>query len=563
MRSNKIKKIPDRVQHRALLKADGFTDQELEKPIVGVANSHNEIVPGHTHLDKVTGAVKAGIREGGGTPIEFPAIAICDGIAMGHEGMMYPLPSREHIADSIEIMTEAHRFDAIALVTNCDKITPGMLMGAARLNIPSILISGGPMLAIEVNGEFMDASDVIESVGRYKRGKISKDELKNIENFGCPGAGSCAGMFTANTMNCLAEAMGMALPGNGTIPASYSKRIRFAKKSGAEIINLLENDLKPRDIITEQSIQNAIKVDMALGGSTNTVLHLPAIANEANIKLDLETFDDISENTPHICKLSPAGNHFLQDLWKAGGVYAVMKELSKKNLLYLDAITVNNKTLKENMKTIENKDKKVIRPVSDPYEPTGGIAILKGNLAPGGAVVKAAAVDKDMFAHKGPAKVFDREEDAVEAILSEKIEKGDVIVIRYEGPKGGPGMREMLHPTSAIVGMGLEKTVALVTDGRFSGATKGAAIGHVTPEAIEGGPIAIIENEDTISIDISQKRLDIELTEDEIKKRKEKWSPPKPRAQARRGYLRRYSKMVTSASKGAVFKEDLKNQEPE
>ena len=557
MRSDVYKK-PEMVMERALFKADGFTGEELERPLIGIANSQNEIIPGHIHLDRIAEGVKAGVRAEGGTPIEFPTIGICDGIAMGHEGMMYPLASREHIADSIEIMVEAHRFDAVALVTNCDKIIPGMLMAAARLNIPAIVISGGPMLAIEVNGVFTDTSDVIESVGRYKRKEINSEQLKNIEDYGCPSAGSCAGMFTANTMNCLTEAMGMGLVGNGTIPAPYSARVRLAKEAGMALMNLLKKDIKPRDIITEESIRNAIAVDMALGGSTNTVLHIPAIANEADIEIDIDVFDEISRKTPHICSMSPGGGHFLQDLWRAGGVYAVMKELSKENLINLDVMTVTGKTVKENMKGIEVLDREVIRPIDKPYEPRGGIAILRGNLAPDGAVVKASAVAKKMLKHKGPARIFDREEDADEAILAGKINEGDVVVIRYEGPRGGPGMREMLHPTSSIIGMGLGESVALVTDGRFSGATKGPAIGHVSPEAMEGGPIAVLEEGDIIKIDIPHNKLDVELSKEEIKRRLDNWVPPPPRPQAsRRGYLRRYSEMVTSASTGAVFKRDL------
>lgn len=557
MRSDVYKK-PEMVMERALFKADGFTGEELERPLIGIANSQNEIIPGHIHLDRIAEGVKAGVRAEGGTPIEFPTIGICDGIAMGHEGMMYPLASREHIADSIEIMVEAHRFDAVALVTNCDKIIPGMLMAAARLNIPAIVISGGPMLAIEVNGVLTDTSDVIESVGRYKRKEITLEQLKNIEDYGCPSAGSCAGMFTANTMNCLTEAMGMGLVGNGTIPAPYSARIRLAKEAGVALMKLLKKDIKPREIITEESIKNAIAVDMALGGSTNTVLHLPAIANEADIEIDIDVFDEISRKTPHICSMSPGGEHFLQDLWRAGGVYAVMKELSKKNLINLDVMTVTGKTVKENMKDIKVLDREVIRPIDKPYEPRGGIAILRGNLASDGAVVKASAVAKKMLKHKGPARIFDREEDADEAILAGKINEGDVVVIRYEGPRGGPGMREMLHPTSSIIGMGLGESVALVTDGRFSGATKGAAIGHVSPEAMEGGPIAILKEGDIIKIDIPHNKLDVELSEEEIKTRLDNWIPPPPRPQAsRRGYLRRYSEMVTSASTGAVFKRDL------
>ncbi|RLG02118.1 dihydroxy-acid dehydratase [Thermococci archaeon] len=557
MRSEVYKKT-EMVMERALFKADGFTDEELERPLIGIANSQNEIIPGHIHLDRIAEGVKAGVRVEGGTPIEFPTIGICDGIAMGHEGMMYPLASREHIADSIEIMIEAHQLDAMALVTNCDKIIPGMLMAAARLNIPSIVISGGPMLAIEVNGVLTDTSDVIESVGRYKRKEINSEQLKNIEDYGCPSAGSCAGMFTANTMNCLTEAMGMGLVGNGTIPAPYSARVRLAKEAGMALMNLLKKDIKPRDIITEESIRNAIAVDMALGGSTNTVLHIPAIANEADIEIDIDVFDEISRKTPHICSMSPGGEHFLQDLWRAGGVYAVMKELSKKNLINLDVMTVTGKTLKENMKDIEVLDREVIRPIDKPYEPRGGIAILRGNLAPDGAVVKASAVAKKILKHKGPARIFDREEDADEAILAGKINKGDVVIIRYEGPRGGPGMREMLHPTSSIIGMGLGESVALVTDGRFSGATKGSAIGHVSPEAMEGGPIAVLEEGDIIKIDIPHNKLDVELSEEEIKTRLDNWIPPPPRPQAsRRGYLRRYSEMVTSASTGAVFKRDL------
>ena len=552
MRSDEIKQGANKSWHRSLLKSAGFTDEELQKPFIGVANAANEIVPGHLYLKNIAEAVKAGIRLAGATPVEFPAIGVCDGIAMGHTGMRYPLPSREHIADSVEIMTEAHKFDGLVLITNCDKIIPGMLMAAARLNIPTIMISGGPMLAGRYNGQDIDVSTIGECQGRLAAGQMELEELQCMENHACPTWGSCAGMFTANTMNCLTEAMGMALPGNGSIPAVYSERIRLAKSTGIRIVEMVKNDLKPLDIINKESLWNAIVVDMALGGSSNTVLHLPAIAYEAGIKLDLNLFNVISDQTPHLCNMSPAGAHHLQDLYEAGGVQAVMKELAGKDLIKLHTLTINGKTTGENITSREVLRRDVIRPLDNPWHTTGSIAILEGNLAPGGAVVKRTAVAQDMWRHKGPARVFDTEEDAQEAIFSQKINKGDVVVIRYEGPKGGPGMREMLIATSALVGMGLDKDVTLITDGRFSGATRGPAIGHISPEAIEGGPIALLRDGDIIEIDIYQKKLVVHLSDDELVRRKENWKRPEPKV--KKGYLYQYAKLASSANEGGIFK---------
>lgn len=552
MRSDDIKKGPYKAWHRSLIRATGLTDEDIQKPLVGVANAFNEVVPGHIHLRNVTEAVKAGVLASGGTPVEFPTIGVCDGIAMGHYGMKYPLPSREHIADSVEIMVEAHRLDAIVLVTSCDKIIPGMLMAALRLDIPAIIVSGGPMLVGRHRGQDVDISTVGEYQGKYSAEKIDLDELEEIEQAGCPTCGSCAGMFTANTMNCLMEAIGMALPGNGSIPAVYADRLRLARETGKRVMELFKNDIKPSDIITMKSIENAIIVDMALGGSSNTALHLPAIAHEAGLKLDLEKFNEISDKTPHVCNMSPAGPSHLENLNEAGGVYAVMKQIKDLGLLNLDEKTVAGKTVGELIDEAAIKDKEVIRTPDKAFHDKGGIAVLKGNLAPDGAVVKRTAVHQDMWKHVGPARVFDEEEAAQDAIFSGKIKKGDIIVIRNEGPKGGPGMREMLIVTSALVGIGLDKDVAIITDGRFSGATRGPAIGHISPEAVEGGPIALLQDGDMIELDIYNKSLSVQLTDEELAARKEKWVAPEPRV--KKGYLYHYSKMATSASEGAVFK---------
>lgn len=551
MISDAVKKGLEKTPHRSLLKADGFTDEEISRPFIGVVSAKNEIIPGHIHLDKIAEAVKAGVRMAGGTPIEFPAIGVCDGIAMGHKGMKYSLATRELIADSIESMTIAHGFDGLVLIPNCDKIVPGMLIAAARLNIPAIVVSGGAMLSVNFGGKFRDLNTAFEAVGSYKAGAIDDKGLLQLEEAACPTCGSCSGMFTANSMNCLTEVLGMALPGNGTVPAVYSERIRLAKQTGMKIMELVEKDIKPRDIITPDSIYNALRVDMALGCSTNSMLHLPAIAHEADAPITLDYANDISKETPNLCHLAPAGDHHVQDLYAAGGVSAVMNELSKKNLLKLDTLTVTGKTLGDNIKDCPVLDYEVIRPIDNPYSETGGIAVLKGNLAVEGSVVKRSAVAPEMLKHSGPAKVFDSEEEAIEAIYAGKIVKGDVVVIRYEGPKGGPGMREMLSPTSAICGMGLDKDVALITDGRFSGATRGAAIGHVSPEAVDGGPIAFIQDGDIIEIDINNCKLDLAVSEEELAKRKEGWSPNEPKIKT--GYLRRYSKLVSSAIAGAVM----------
>ncbi len=561
MRSDEMKKGIERTPHRSLFKAMGYTDEEIERPIIGIVNSFNEVIPGHIHLDKIAQAVKDGVRMAGGTPMEFNTIGVCDGIAMGHTGMKYSLVSRELIADSIEIMATAYPFDGLVFITDCDKIIPGMLMAAARLNIPSILVSGGPMLQGKYKGKNYDLiTGGFEAVGEFQMNKIDEKTMKEIEDVCCPTCGSCAGMFTANTMNCLSEALGMALPGNGTIPAVYAERTRLAKKSGMKIMELIKKNIKPRDIMTERAFENAFTVDMALGGSTNTILHLPAIANEAGIKFDLKKINEISERTPNLCKISPAklpdgSQHYLVDLHEAGGIPAVMKELTKKKLLHLDLITVTGKRVKENIQNAEIIRKEVIKTVENPYSEKGGLAILYGNLAPEGAVVKQSAVDPEMMKREGVARVFNSEEEAQRAILGRKINPGDVVVVRYEGPKGGPGMREMLAPTSAIAGMGLDKTVALITDGRFSGGSRGAAIGHISPEAMEGGPIALIEEGDIISIDIPGKRIDLKISDEEFKKRKAKWKPIEPKIKT--GVLYRYSLMVTSASTGAVFKEKL------
>ncbi len=553
MRSDLMKKGLERAPHRSLFKAMGYTDEELSCPLIGVVNSANEIVPGHIHLDTITEDAKAGIRMAGGTPIEFPTIGVCDGIAMGHTGMKYSLASRELIADSIEIMATAHPFDGLVMITNCDKIIPGMLMVALRLNIPTIVVSGGPMLAGYLDGNTIDLISVFEGVGKVKSGKMTKKTLNAIENFACPGCGSCSGMFTANSMNCVTEALGLGLPGNGTIPAIHAARRRLAKTAGMEIMNLVKKDIKPRDIATLEAFKNAIVVDMALGCSTNTVLHIPAIAHEAGIKLDLDLFNEISEKTPNLCYLSPAGPHHLEDLDMAGGIQSVMQEISKLGVIHLESLTVTGKTVGENLKGSKIKNHEVIRPVENPYNSEGGIAILRGNLAPDGGVVKQSAVAPDMLVNEGTARVFDSEEDSIKAILGGEIRPGDVVVIRYEGPKGGPGMREMLSPTSAIVGMGLDKSVALITDGRFSGGTRGAAIGHISPEAAEGGPIGLVEEGDIIAIDIPKKKISLKISQKEIDKRKKAFKPKPPTIKS--GYLGRYAKLVTSANTGAIFKE--------
>ena len=553
MRSDLMKKGLERAPHRSLYKAMGYTDEELSRPMIGVVNSANEIIPGHVHLDTITDDVKAGIRMAGGTPVTFPTIGVCDGIAMGHAGMKYFLASRELIADSIEIMATAHPFDGLVLVTNCDKIVPGMLMAALRLNIPAIVISGGPMMAGTHDGKSVDLINVFEGVGKVKSGAMTQKSLDELEDCACPGCGSCAGMFTANSMNCVTEALGMGLPGNGTIPAVTAARRRLAKKAGMQVMELVKKDIKPRDIATLKAFENAIAVDMALGCSTNTVLHIPAIAHEAGITLDLDLFNAISEKTANICYLSPAGPHHLQDLDGAGGIQAVMKEIGELGVINFDSLTVTGKTMKENLKGVSVKNRDIIRSVEDPYSKEGGIAILRGNLAPEGAVVKQSAVAPDMMVNEGRARVFDSEDDAIEAILGGKIQGGDVVVIRYEGPKGGPGMREMLAPTSAIVGMGLDKSVVLLTDGRFSGGTRGAAIGHISPEAAEGGPIGLVKEGDRIAIDIPNKRIELKVDEQELAERRKGFVPKEPLIKT--GYLARYAKMVTSASTGAIFKD--------
>jgi len=553
MRSDLMKKGLERAPHRSLFKAMGYTDEEIGRPIIGVVNSANEIIPGHIHLRIIADDVKAGIRIAGGTPVEFPAIGICDGIAMGHTGMKYSLASRELIADSVEAMAMAHPFDALVMIPNCDKIIPGMLMAAMRLNIPTIFISGGPMLAGKLKGKTIDLISVFEGVGQLKAGKISQKELDAIEDCACPGCGSCSGMYTANSMNCVTEALGLGLPGNGTVLAVNAARRRMAKEAGMKIMNLLKKGTKPRDIATLAAIKNAIAVDMALGCSTNTVLHIPAIAHEAGIELDLDIFNEISKKTPNICKLSPAGAHHLEDLDAAGGIQAVMKRIAPLGVINEKALTVTGKTVGENLKTAIILDDDVIRTLKNPYTKEGGIAILQGNLAPDGCVVKQSAVAENMLVNEGKARVFDAEDDAIKAILGGKIKAGNIVVIRYEGPKGGPGMREMLGPTSAIAGMGLDTTVALLTDGRFSGGTRGAAIGHVSPEAAEGGPIALVKEGDIIAIDIPKKKITLKVSPEELKKRKKELKPKAPSITT--GYLARYAKLVTSASTGAIFKD--------
>ena len=550
MRSDRVKRGPDRAAHRSLFYAMGYSPSDLEKPLIGVVNSFNEIIPGHIHLREIAQAVKLGVCSGGGTPLEFPAIGICDGIAMGHEGMRYPLASRELIADSIEAVAGAHAFDGLVLIPNCDKIIPGMLMAAARLNIPCIVVSGGPMLAGRQNHSDVSVSQMFEAAGEYAAGKLSENELHERELSACPGCGSCAGLFTANSMNCLSEALGMALPGNGTIPAAYSgARKRLAKASGELIVDLVKRDVKPRDVMTIAAFHNAISVDMAIGGSSNTVLHLKAIANEADVPLPLSLFDSISTATPYLTKLSPAGQHHLQDLHEAGGISAVMGELTKADKLHLDTLTVDG-TLATRLNSSRNNNTNIIRPIDAPYRKSGGLAILFGNLAPNGAVVKESAVNEDMLVFRGPARVFDGEEAAVTAIMNKLIQDGDVIIIRQEGPRGGPGMREMLNPTAIIAGMGLR--VALLTDGRFSGATRGACIGHVSPEAISGGPIALVQEGEIISIDIPNRTLNVELDDATLRARRAAWQQPADKVQ--RGYLARYARMVQSADQGAVLK---------
>ncbi|MCI8538869.1 MAG: dihydroxy-acid dehydratase [Oscillibacter sp.] len=552
MRSDNAKKGVPTAPNRSLFYALGYTREELDRPLIGVVCSYNEIVPGHMNLDKIAEAVKAGIRAAGGTPIEFPAIAVCDGIAMGHTGMKYSLVTRDLIADSTEAMAMAHQFDGLVMIPNCDKNVPGLLMAAARVNIPTVFCSGGPMLAGKLSdGRRTCLSHMFEAVGSYYAGKLDDAGLEEYENCACPTCGSCSGMYTANSMNCLTEAIGMGLRGNGTIPAVWSARLRLAKHAGMQIMELVKRDIKPRDIMTPAAFHNAETVDMALGCSTNTMLHLPAIAHECGIALDLDLSNEISSKTPNLCHLAPAGDTYMEDLEQAGGVYAVMKELTKKNLLDTSVMTCTGKTLEENLAGVVNRDPELIRPIEQPYSQDGGIAVLKGNLAPEGCVVKRSAVAAEMMTHTGPARVFDSEDEAIAAIYDGKIKSGDVVVIRYEGPKGGPGMREMLNPTSAIAGMGLDKEVALITDGRFSGATRGASIGHVCPEAAQGGVIALVEEGDKIAIDIPHCQIELLVDEDTLAQRRAKWICPEPKIKT--GYLARYAKMVTSAAKGAVL----------
>lgn len=551
MKSDVVKKGMQTAPNRSLFNALGITEEELERPLVGIVSSYNEIVPGHMNIDKIVEAVKTGVSMAGGTPIVFPAIAVCDGIAMGHIGMKYSLVTRDLIADSTECMALAHQFDALVMVPNCDKNVPGLLMAAARVNVPTIFVSGGPMLAGHVNGQKTSLSSMFEAVGAHAAGRISDEEVDNYVCNACPTCGSCSGMYTANSMNCLTEAIGMGLKGNGTVPAVYSERIRLAKHAGMKVMELYEKNICPRDIMTEKAFMNALTVDMALGCSTNTMLHLPAIAHEAGVEINLDIANQISAKTPNLCHLAPAGHHYMEELNEAGGIYAVMNELNKKGLLYTDLITATGKTVGENIEGCINKNTEIIRPVEEPYSETGGIAVLRGNIAPDSCVVKRSAVVPEMMVHEGPARVFDCEEDAIAAIKGGKIVAGDVVVIRYEGPKGGPGMREMLNPTSAIAGMGLGSSVALITDGRFSGASRGASIGHVSPEAATGGPIALIEEGDIIAIDIPANTINVKVSDDELAKRKEAWTPREPKVQT--GYLARYASMVTSADKGAIL----------
>ena len=551
MRSDSVKNGTSQAPHRSLFNALGYTEEERRRPLIGIVSSYNEIVPGHMNLDKITEAVKMGVAMAGGTPVMFPAIAVCDGIAMGHIGMKYSLVTRDLIADSTECMAMAHGFDGLVCIPNCDKNVPGLLMAAARLNIPTVFVSGGPMLAGRVKGCKTSLSSMFEAVGSVAAGTMTMDELNEFEEKACPTCGSCSGMYTANSMNCLTEAIGMGLRGNGTIPAVYSERIRLAKHAGMKIMELIEKDIRPRDIMTAEAFRNALIVDMALGCSTNTMLHLPAIAHEAGVELNLQMANELSAITPNLCHLAPAGHTYMEDLNEAGGVYAVMKELSKLNLLNLDLITATGQTVGENIKDAVNKDETVIRPVENPYSKTGGIAVLTGNLAPDSGVVKRSAVVEEMMVHEGPARVFDCEEDAIEAIKGGKIVAGDVVVIRYEGPKGGPGMREMLNPTSAIAGMGLGSSVALITDGRFSGASRGASIGHVSPEAAVGGPIALVKEGDIIKIDIDANTLDVLISDEEMEARRKEWKPREPKVTT--GYLARYASMVTSGNRGAIL----------
>ena len=551
MRSDNVKKGMQQAPHRSLFNASGFTKEEMDKPMIGIVSSYNEIVPGHMNLDKIVEAVKLGVAMAGGVPVVFPAIAVCDGIAMGHVGMKYSLVTRDLIADSTECMAMAHQFDGLVMVPNCDKNVPGLLMAAARINIPTVFVSGGPMLAGHVKGQRTSLSSMFEAVGAYAAGKMTEEDVYEYECKTCPTCGSCSGMYTANSMNCLTEALGMGLQGNGTIPAVYSERIKLAKHAGMKVMEMVEKNICPRDIMTEKAFVNALTVDMALGCSTNSMLHLPAIAREAGVALNVDIANGISAKTPNLCHLAPAGHTYMEQLNEAGGVYAVMNELSKKNLLNLDCITVTGKTVGENIANVVNKDPEVIRPIDNPYSQTGGIAVLKGNLAPDSGVVKRSAVAPEMMVHEGPARVFDCEDDAIAAIKGGKIVAGDVVVIRYEGPKGGPGMREMLNPTSAIAGMGLGSSVALITDGRFSGASRGASIGHVCPEAAVGGPIALVEEGDIIEINIPANTLNVRVSDEEMARRKAAWTPREPKVTT--GYLARYAALVTDASKGAVL----------
>ena len=557
MRSDTVKTGMQQAPHRSLFNALGMTPEELSRPLIGVVSSYNEIVPGHMNLDKITEAVKLGVAMAGGTPVMFPAIAVCDGIAMGHVGMKYSLVTRELIADSTEAMAIAHQFDGLVMIPNCDKNVPGLLMAAARLNIPTIFVSGGPMLAGHVKGEKRSLSSMFEAVGSYAAGKMTEEDVCEFENKVCPTCGSCSGMYTANSMNCLTEVLGMGLKGNGTIPAVYSARIQLAKHAGMQIMELVKNNIRPRDIMTEDAIRNALTVDMALGCSTNSMLHIPAIAHEIGMDFDISYANEISEKTPNLCHLAPAGYTYIEELNEAGGVYAVMNELDKLGLIHKECMTVTGKTVGENIAGCENKNPEVIRPIDNPYTPTGGLAVLKGNLAPDGSVVKRSAVVAEMLVHEGPARIFESDEDATNAIKTGQIHPGDVIVIRYEGPKGGPGMREMLNPTSAIAGYGLGSTVALITDGRFSGASRGAAIGHVSPEAAVGGPIALLEEGDIIQINIPELTLNVKLSEEELAARKAKWQPREPKITS--GYLARYAAMVTSGNRGAVLEVPGKN----
>ena len=551
MRSDSVKTGSQQAPHRSLFNALGMTKEEMDRPLVGIVSSYNEIVPGHMNLDKITQAVKLGVAMAGGTPVMFPAIAVCDGIAMGHVGMKYSLVTRDLIADSTEAMAMAHQFDALVMIPNCDKNVPGLLMAAARLNVPTVFVSGGPMLAGHLNGHKTSLSSMFEAVGAYAAGKLDEDGLTECEMKTCPTCGSCSGMYTANSMNCLTEVLGMGLKGNGTIPAVYSERIRLAKHAGMQVMEMYRKNIRPRDIMTKEAILNALTVDMALGCSTNSMLHLPAIAHEIGMDFDISFANEISAKTPNLCHLAPAGPTYMEDLNEAGGVYAVMNELNKKGLLHTECMTVTGKTVGENIKDCVNLNPEVIRPIDNPYSQTGGLAVLKGNLAPDGGVVKRSAVVEEMMVHEGPARVFDCEEDAIAAIKGGKIVEGDVVVIRYEGPKGGPGMREMLNPTSAIAGMGLGSSVALITDGRFSGASRGASIGHVSPEAAVGGPIALVEEGDIISINIPELKLEIKVSDEEMQARKAKWQPRKPKVTT--GYLARYAAMVTSGNRGAIL----------